>query len=85
MPHDSKSWIIWQRKEPNPDQAFHQPYCIIKNRYTLQHSQADEVTMQMLILKLYSKEMLHSGLFQPLGKQTIPCVIATVAGFGMGS
>lgn len=37
--------------------------------------------MQMLILKAYAEEML----FQPLGKQTIPCVIAIVAGFGLRS
>jgi len=41
--------------------------------------------MQRLILKAYAKEMLHLGLFQPLGKQTIPCVIVTVAGSGHGS
>lgn len=53
------------KRKNQTDQAFHQPYRIIKNRYIFQHLQADKVTTQMLILKVYAKEILHLGLFQP--------------------
>lgn len=32
MPQDNKSWIIWQMKEPNPNQAFHQSCNLITLR-----------------------------------------------------
>lgn len=53
------------KRASQTDQAFHQPYHIIKNRYIFWHLQEDKVTTQVLILKVYAKEMLHLRLFQP--------------------